>query len=199
MAVTMIIQSGKRRGTKLVLSKPEIIIGRDEGCGLRLAARDVSRQHCRLLVEGNVCRVEDLGSQNGTLVNNEPISGLVVLKPGDRIVIGPLELLVGPAEPKPASKPHGPKSTSSTSHSTKVTASDDDVASWLMEPGDKASTGDESTVTMQAYRGSDPEPPSAGSEMAAESPTQSPRHFTSLAEEAQDIIRRHLEKLAQSE
>ena len=56
---------------------------------------DVSRKHTaiKILPQGFLA-VEDLGSTNGTLVNNEPIQGLTVVFSTDRIQIGPVELRV---------------------------------------------------------------------------------------------------------
>ncbi len=58
----------------------------------------VSRFHCRFTVhtDGGL-ELEDLSSTNGTFVNDERITKLV-LKPGDRVRAGRVELLVGRAE-----------------------------------------------------------------------------------------------------
>jgi pSer/pThr/pTyr-binding forkhead associated (FHA) protein len=58
----------------------------------------VSRFHCRFTVHTDgVLALEDLGSTNGTFVNDERITKLV-LKPGDRVRAGRVELLVARAE-----------------------------------------------------------------------------------------------------
>ena len=51
------------------------MIGRGEDCDLRLQNRFVSRHHCELIVDDRdqVLRVRDLGSQNGTFVNDGPV------------------------------------------------------------------------------------------------------------------------------
>jgi pSer/pThr/pTyr-binding forkhead associated (FHA) protein len=49
---------------------------------------DVSRQHARILVEPSGVRLEDLGSKNGTTVGDDPVTGPVALRDGDRIVVG---------------------------------------------------------------------------------------------------------------
>ena len=46
-----------------------IIIGRDEKCDLVLPDPSISRQHARIQVEGEVLYTEDLGSQNGIVVD----------------------------------------------------------------------------------------------------------------------------------
>jgi adenylate cyclase len=52
-----------------------------------------SRHHARVHVAGDSVTVEDLGSKNGTLVNDRRVNGAMELKPGDQIEISG-ELLV---------------------------------------------------------------------------------------------------------
>jgi hypothetical protein len=47
-----------------------------------------SGRHARLTRQGNVMVLEDLGSTNGTYLNEEPVQGPQPLHPGDRIRIG---------------------------------------------------------------------------------------------------------------
>lgn len=71
------------------------IVGRGYGATLQLALRDLSRRHCRLTVlPNNVLRVEDLGSLNGTFINDEPVNEALAYV-GDVISFGRgLHLLV---------------------------------------------------------------------------------------------------------
>jgi len=62
-----------------------LVAGRLEESGLVLTEGHPSRQHARFNVTGNQSKVEDLGSANGTFVNDQKISGAVVLRSGDRI------------------------------------------------------------------------------------------------------------------
>ncbi|HWB96397.1 MAG TPA: SpoIIE family protein phosphatase [Bryobacteraceae bacterium] len=52
----------------------------------------LSRQHLLLDREGDDWTVQDLGSKNGTLVNNIPLKGRLTLRPGDRISAGHLTI-----------------------------------------------------------------------------------------------------------
>ena len=50
-----------------------------------------SSRHARIFREGHVYVLEDLGSTNGTYLNDEPLRGPAPLHPGDRIRIGDSE------------------------------------------------------------------------------------------------------------
>jgi pSer/pThr/pTyr-binding forkhead associated (FHA) protein len=73
---------------------PEMIIGRQKGCGVRIPSGMVSRQHCLLSVHDDLLRVEDLSSANGTLVNGRRIGRREILRPGDKLRIGPITFVV---------------------------------------------------------------------------------------------------------
>jgi pSer/pThr/pTyr-binding forkhead associated (FHA) protein len=78
----------------LTLKLKEAILGREKGCKIRIPSSAISRQHCRLGVKNDMVVVEDLGSSNGTFVNEQPISGMCYLKPGDVLRVGPFRFLV---------------------------------------------------------------------------------------------------------
>lgn len=50
-----------------------------------------STRHARIWRQGHVLVIEDLGSTNGTYLNDEPLNGPQPLHPGDRIRIGDSE------------------------------------------------------------------------------------------------------------
>nr|BFE57486.1 hypothetical protein GCM10020063_020120 [Dactylosporangium thailandense] len=67
-------------------------LGRDGGtAAVVLDDRDVSRRHARLDLDGDQVVLTDLGSTNGTFVNDERVTRRV-LAPGDRLRIGRYEL-----------------------------------------------------------------------------------------------------------
>src|SRR5207247_4306319 len=74
----------------------ELVVGRD--CeGLIVADAQVSRRHLVLEVSQAGLTVMDLGSTNGTLVNDVPINAPVTVGAGDRIRLGDVEIaVVGP-------------------------------------------------------------------------------------------------------
>jgi pSer/pThr/pTyr-binding forkhead associated (FHA) protein len=65
------------------------VIGRREDCDLRIPLGDISRKHCRLVRDGDVLKIEDLGSSNGTYLNAHRVQE-ALLSPGDSIQVGPV-------------------------------------------------------------------------------------------------------------
>lgn len=65
------------------------VVGRDESCDIVVSDSKVSRKHLQIIVdEDNNVSVVDLGSTNGTYVNQTRITGEVRLKRGDVVRIG---------------------------------------------------------------------------------------------------------------
>jgi hypothetical protein len=58
---------------------------------IRLDDPFASSRHARITRQGHVVVIEDLGSTNGTYLNEEPLTGPQPLHPGDRIRIGDCE------------------------------------------------------------------------------------------------------------
>jgi hypothetical protein len=76
-------------GDVLDLPEGETVVGREVGLGLSLVGEStVSRRHAALIRTGSTVVVRDLGSTNGTLVNNAPLTGDSTLRPGDSVQFG---------------------------------------------------------------------------------------------------------------
>ena len=69
------------------------VIGRAPSCDFVICHKSVSRRHAMLASDGERMIVTDLGSTNGTFVNGRWISQAEVV-PGDRLQLGPLDLLL---------------------------------------------------------------------------------------------------------
>jgi FHA domain len=67
------------------------VLGRGDRAEIRLEDPFASSQHARLIRQGSVVVLEDLGSTNGTYLNEELLQGPQPLHPGDRIRIGDSE------------------------------------------------------------------------------------------------------------
>ncbi|QVL32681.1 ATP-binding cassette domain-containing protein [Telmatocola sphagniphila] len=70
------------------------IVGRDAGVKIRLDHPLVSRKHAEFFLKNGKVALRDLASANGTYVNGELLSRPVALKSGDRISIGPFDLVL---------------------------------------------------------------------------------------------------------
>lgn len=69
-------------------------IGRAHGNEVRIPASDVSRRHCRLKAKDGLLMVEDLETVNGTYLNGDLLTGEAVIRPGDRLEVGPITFVV---------------------------------------------------------------------------------------------------------
>jgi pSer/pThr/pTyr-binding forkhead associated (FHA) protein len=69
------------------LRKGMLLVGRSSDCGLILVSEAVSRRHAELAVSDGEVRVRDLGSRNGTFLNDEPVEDAAVAI-GDRLKFG---------------------------------------------------------------------------------------------------------------
>src|SRR3954447_23046010 len=82
------IVEGAQAGRQVQLDSV-VDVGRDAGLPLHLDEdTQVSRRHVRFSAQGGRATVEDLGSTNGTYVNEQPIHSPRQLNPGDRVRIG---------------------------------------------------------------------------------------------------------------
>ena len=85
MTLTTLIDG--RRDTR-ELTDGTYVIGRGEGCRIRIDSPDVSERHAILTVRDGRAIIEDLHSSNGTLVNGEPIDRAFVLDSGKVVQVG---------------------------------------------------------------------------------------------------------------
>ncbi len=82
------IVEGSEAGRQIPLDSV-VDVGREPSLPLHLDEdTQVSRRHARISVQGGQVVVEDLGSTNGTYVNDQPISSPRSLNPGDKVRIG---------------------------------------------------------------------------------------------------------------
>src|SRR5438093_12452442 len=87
-APTLNFIHGPVAGRRVEMDSEELTIGRAAQNDLTLEDPLVSRLHTILMRRGDVVLVEDLGSHNGTYVNNERLHQIRQLHHGDAITIG---------------------------------------------------------------------------------------------------------------
>ena len=86
-----VTESGEQQ--PVPLNRERTLIGRLDDCHIRIPIADVSRKHCEIVVEDGSIEITDLGSSNGTYVNQEKIETAPV-SAGDLVSVGGLVFVV---------------------------------------------------------------------------------------------------------
>ena len=85
---TLVVTAGPLTGTKITLGEQPILIGRADDSTLVLTDDFASSRHARLTNRGGQWYVEDLGSTNGTYLDQQRVQGPMLVQPGQVIRIG---------------------------------------------------------------------------------------------------------------
>lgn len=127
------------------LANNATVIGRRHDCDLRIPVTSVSRRHCQLIYNKDTLKVRDLGSRNGTYLNDKRIDGEVTIQAGDYLKIGPLMFLLQvDGRPEEIHPPQGAKAASAgPSQKTekpviKAAAKEDNFADLETDESDKS-------------------------------------------------------------
>lgn len=147
----VVLTAGKMMGKEIPITAAEFRIGKDPSCQLK-PATGVSDKHCAFLVKQGKLFLVDLGSAEGTFVNDNKISVEVELKPKDKVKVGPLLFEVKieapaakPAVAVPAAKPAvvAPAAKPEEKVEPKKSSGDgeDDLDDLLFDDDDKAPAG----------------------------------------------------------
>lgn len=168
----LIIETGRLAGKQLVIPTKEMLIGRDEGCFIRMGSPDISRKHCSLRATPEGIRVADLGSSNGTWVNDVKIVEPTILNSGDLLRVGPASFRVDGPKPEPIP--------------------DADIADWLADLDSKTgmNSGEDTAIYKAVPDTAAVATPVAPGPRPLNSPrlARTKRVFKSVAEEAQYVI-----------
>jgi len=140
MDVILKVLEGAKAGTKIAVKKDEFLIGRSQKCHLCAGSSSVSRRHCVFTRKEASVTIKDLGSRNGTLVNDKKITGEVELSSGDEIAVGSLKFLVtithginNLKRPKVKTVADAVDRAATAGDSS---VADDDITKWLLDaPG----------------------------------------------------------------
>ncbi|MBS0262677.1 MAG: FHA domain-containing protein [Planctomycetes bacterium] len=110
LEVELRVLEGRQQGKSIPLTVRQFLIGREQDCHLRPNSELVSRHHCVFITDEFSVRLRDLGSTNGTFVNGERLQGQVVLKPGDRVIVGKLAFEIVVKQGSRVARPKGSSS-----------------------------------------------------------------------------------------
>ena len=122
MKVRLTVQH-KKANVKTVVLHSDAVIGRSTECNLRLASGQISRKHCKLLINDERVAIEDLGSANGTYLNQEKLESksISTVSPGDVISIGAVSFAVAYNDPTGETKIRKADPTAKMPESSKTT------------------------------------------------------------------------------
>ena len=83
----MVFLAGPIAGRRFVLEAGEYVIGRRSDCQIFVPDMRVSRQHARIVANGDSWCLEDLGSNNGTYINGARMIETLPIRADDEITI----------------------------------------------------------------------------------------------------------------
>jgi DNA-binding CsgD family transcriptional regulator len=89
----LIFIHGPIAGRRVPVDSDELTVGRSDANEVSLEDPLLSRTHCIFMRKGGVILLEDLGSHNGTYVNEERLHTMRQIHHGDRIAIGGSRIL----------------------------------------------------------------------------------------------------------
>ncbi|MEW6059520.1 MAG: DUF3662 and FHA domain-containing protein [Actinomycetota bacterium] len=88
---SLVVLEDGHPGTTFRIRKQSVTVGRLPECDVVVTDPGASRRHARIHTEGGDYILTDLGSTNGTLVNDQPVRERVLVD-GDRITIGTTDI-----------------------------------------------------------------------------------------------------------
>ncbi len=84
----LIVTDGKSFRQEFPLQEQITIIGREETCHVSISSQTISRKHFRIIAKGLKMYIEDLGSSNGTTINEQKIDKVTEMTENDIIQFG---------------------------------------------------------------------------------------------------------------
>jgi serine phosphatase RsbU (regulator of sigma subunit)/pSer/pThr/pTyr-binding forkhead associated (FHA) protein len=92
-----VVQGPDGQVNTVPLNRTRLAVGRSSAVELSFPDdAGLSRQHFAFEAQGEDWTVQDLGSKNGTFVNNIPLKARLILKPGDKITAGHVTIVYSP-------------------------------------------------------------------------------------------------------
>jgi two-component system, cell cycle response regulator len=84
----LVVISGKPLGKSFFINKESILLGRDLTADISIGETSISRRHTEFKISAEGIEVVDLGSTNGTFVNDQKVESARLLNDGDLIRCG---------------------------------------------------------------------------------------------------------------
>lgn len=105
----LLVLNGPLAGQSYELKVEKTTVGRLEDNTFQIADPSVSSHHCEIHLQADGLLIKDLNSTNGSFINGDKITE-AVLKPGQTLRLGQVELRIddgrpAPAAPSPAAAP----------------------------------------------------------------------------------------------
>lgn len=94
MDIRLVVEAGPDAGQELRLSRGTVTLGRSPKSSLVISDAQVSRWHAEIRWQDGGFAIQDMGSRNGTFVNEVRLTDPQVLRPGDRVRLGDTHLVV---------------------------------------------------------------------------------------------------------
>ena len=146
MKLKLKVLQGASANQEIAIPVAKFLVGRGEECHLRPKSPAISRHHCAILTANGQASVKDLGSKNGTFVNEKRIEGLTSIKSGDVLSFGPLTFEVVIDHTLGGIKRPKVRDIADVAERTqKDVMQEDDIASWLEEGNVSGRIDDTST------------------------------------------------------
>jgi pilus assembly protein CpaF len=113
--VTLLLTEKGGESKQLNFDKDEVTIGRVQGNDVVLPKGNVSKRHCRIMLQGGRFAVEDLKSTNGTYINGRKIGETTSVVGTDKIYVGDFVIKIENAGGEAAAPPGPPEAGSLSS------------------------------------------------------------------------------------
>jgi pSer/pThr/pTyr-binding forkhead associated (FHA) protein len=146
----LVVVGGEVKTAEIKLRLPSTI-GRGRGCTIMLPQALVSRQHCEIFESGGKLMVRDLGSLNGTFVNNQKIAEASPINSEELLTVGTVTFRVVYEGAGAASPPAGPGPVMKSSANETVPGAKGATASPVVvaDPGPPPSNADDNSQPLE--------------------------------------------------
>jgi predicted component of type VI protein secretion system len=140
--VKLRVLGGAHSGKEIQVKDEKFLIGRSDSCQLRPKSDSISRKHCAILQRDGKLIVADLGSRNGTFLNEKRLEPerAKIASAGDVLRVGQLEFEVlvehgigGAKKPEVSSVKEAAARMASEPQPNDPKTDSIDIADWLIE------------------------------------------------------------------